>query len=235
MKPQPYQKSAASVQKEQSVKPAIGLDPTEVARRQEKFGANSLSATKSINPFKLFINQFRDVLVVILLISALVSYGVSLIPSSAPEVSAEATHSSQSVEVETDEHDESSEGAREALLIFAIVFAIAVLGFFNEYRAEKTVEALRKLVGAKAVVRRGGKILEVDATELVPGDLVLLEEGVKVPADLRLIKVKNLGINEASLTGESLPVSKNTLVSKAKRALGDQKNMALEEIHRITI
>ncbi len=118
-----------------------------------------------------------------------------------------------------------SEGAQEALLIFAIVIAIAVIGFANEYKAEKTVEALKKLVGSKATVRRDGKVIEIDAIEIVPGDIVILEEGRKVPADIRLVVVRNLQINEASLTGESLPVSKHDDVITKKATLGDQKNM----------
>ena len=123
-------------------------------------------------------------------------------------------------------HSEESEGAKEALLIFAIVLAIAVIGFFNEYKAEKTVEALKKLVGAKASVRRDGKVIEIEASEIVPGDIVLLSEGQKVPADLRLVQVRSLQVNEASLTGESLPVTKHDRLIEDDASLGDQKNMA---------
>jgi Ca2+-transporting ATPase len=118
------------------------------------------------------------------------------------------------------------EGAQEALLIFAIVLAIALIGFFNEYKAEKTVEALKKLVGQKAKVRRDGRIVEVEASLLVPGDIVLLDEGAKVPADVRLVQVRSLQVNEASLTGESLPVVKFEEVIAKNVLIGDQKNMA---------
>ncbi len=100
------------------------------------------------------------------------------------------------------------------------------MDFFNEYKAERTVASLTKLVSYKARVRRGGQVIEIDSTELVPGDIVLLDEGQKVPADIRLISVKNLMVNEASMTGESLPVSKKTFALHDSRALGDQKNMA---------
>ncbi|HIA92129.1 TPA: cation-translocating P-type ATPase [Candidatus Saccharibacteria bacterium] len=121
------------------------------------------------------------------------------------------------------EHE--SEGYTEALLIFAIVIAIAITGFLNEYRAEKTVEALRKLVSQNTKVLREGKVIEIPSSQLVPGDIVLLEEGQKIPADVRLIEAKSLLINEASLTGESEAVKKTTDAIEEDSALGDQKNM----------
>jgi P-type Ca2+ transporter type 2C len=255
----------------------------------DKYGPNQLETAKKINPLMLFLGQFKDVLVIILLIAAVVSWGLGLVgtgeatetliqplPEScelvgpdpdgnAPEecqnlnlvknaentlyaemrcdrVTAEVLATDQfckdPLTVCTSDHvndyrdlcyatatEESSEGGQEALLIFAIVIAIAIIGFANEYKAEKTVEALKKLVGSNALVRRNGKVLEIDATEIVPGDIVMLEEGRKVPADIRLIQVRNLQINESSLTGESLPVSKHSDVIRDEVSLGDQRNM----------
>lgn len=292
-----FQKHSDDVLSEQQVTLEDGLTQNEAKNRLSKFGKNQLQSGKKINPLKLFLGQFKDVLVIILLVAAVVSWGVGLVGSEESTAPAEeqvlrpvpaycefagAGPDSQPPEgcengtwtiteqtlyeemrcervtlefLETDQYcgeplevcdsayseefrdacsavgsthdgDESGEGAREALLIFAIVIAIAIIGFFNEYKAEKTVEALKKLVGQQAKVRRDGQTMEVDASEIVPGDVVLLEEGVKVPADVRLVQVRNLQVNEASLTGESLPVSKHEKLIAEDASLGDQKNMA---------
>lgn len=264
-----YQKDVRKVAQEQNTDVSKGLGEAEVKDRQDRFGLNQLESGKKINPLSLFLGQFKDVLIIILLVAAVVSWGVGLIgkgdsgdTQSSKDLTAVQARideklecgritldyrttdpycgdaalfcSSDSVYVENfkDECsevaklDESSEGGREALLIFAIVIAIALIGFFNEYKAEKTVEALKKLVGAKAKVRRAGEVMEIDANQIVPGDIILLEEGQKVPADARLIELHNLQINEASLTGESLPVTKNTASISKEVSLGDQKNMA---------
>lgn len=121
-------------------------------------------------------------------------------------------------------HSES-EGVTESLLIFGIVLAIAIIGFLNEYKAEKTVEALKKLVGQSAKVRRNGEVVEIEASSLVPGDIIVLEEGAKIPADVRLFNIRSLMVNEASLTGESVPVSKKEEPVSDTAALGDQKCM----------
>lgn len=194
-----FRKTAQEVLKELKVEQNKGLTNNEVAERLKSFGPNMLESGKKINPFKLFLSQFNDVLIIVLLIAAAVSYGVSFL--------------------------EDNGSVTESLLIFGIVLAIAVIGFFNEYKAEKTVEALKKLVGHSARVRREGKELEIPATELVPGDIVIIDEGKKVPADIRLIQVKALQVNEASLTGESLPISKNVHTLEQAGSLGDQKNV----------
>lgn len=223
---QAFLQTTETVLEQQTVSVESGLNQNEILERQADFGPNSLNAKKGINPITLFVNQFKDVLIIILLISAVISWGVSLIHTGTHTSTAEKCIESSVSRCDQAVTEQESEGGQEALLIFAIVFAIAIIGFLNEYRAEKTVEALRQLVGQKAKVRRDGKIEEVDAIELVPGDIVLLEEGAKIPADLRLLTVKNLYVNEASLTGESLPVSKNTLALKSQKPLGDQKCMA---------
>lgn len=195
-----YQSPSDSVLKDLTVTVDDGLSDSEVAKRTKEYGPNQLQSSKPINPLKLFISQFQDALIIVLLIAAGISLALGFI--------------------------EEGGSAKESILIFAIVLAIALVGFFNEYKAEKTVEALRKLVGFKARVRRSGKTIEVDTVELVPGDIVLLEAGQKLPADIRLINVDQLQINEASLTGESLPVNKNASAVDREVPLGDQKCMA---------
>ncbi len=196
---QSYKLSPEETLKKQAVAVDSGLSKEEVANRLQKFGRNELHAGKKVNPLALFLGQFKDALVIVLIIAASVSFGLAFI--------------------------EENGSIKESLLIISIVVAIALVGFFNEYKAEKTVEALKKLVGFKARVRRGGEVMEVNATELVPGDVVLLEAGQKVPADIRLVDVSDLACNEASLTGESLPVNKNTDTVKDEVSLGDQKCM----------
>ncbi len=179
--------------------PTTGLSSDEIQKRISKYGSNELRASKGINPFTLFINQFKDALIIILIVAAAVSLGVSFL--------------------------EENGSYKESLLIFGIVIAIALVGFFNEYKAERTVEALKKLVGYKARVRRDGKVMEIESHEVVPGDIVLLEAGQKVPADIRLLEINDLDVNESSLTGESLQVRKSLSIISQTASLGDQKNM----------
>lgn len=178
---------------------AVGLSGDVAKKRLDQYGSNQLTVAKGVSPLQIFLSQFKDVLIIILLIAATISLGLSLL--------------------------EHGRVGTESLLIYAIVIAIALVGFFNEYRAEKTVASLKKMLAFSAKVKRGGHVIKVDAKDLVPGDILLLEEGQKVPADARLIKVDDLHIDEASLTGESQPVSKSLEPIKGAAALGDQKNM----------
>ncbi len=197
-----------------------GLSSQKAQQQLKKVGLNQLQTIQPISPVKLFLKQFKDVLIIILLFAALVSWGIGWLGEHQSQPSTNSANISQTAE----EHS-SSEGAQEALLIFMIVIAIAVIGFFNEYKAEKTVQALHKLISQKVVVRRSGRKLKVDSTEIVPGDILLLEEGQKIPADARLLTARDFSVNEASLTGESLPVNKNTKLITKDVGLGDQKNM----------
>ncbi len=110
-------------------------------------------------------------------------------------------------------------------VILAILIANSIIGFVQEYNAEKAIEALKKLASLKAVVIRDGEQQEIDAKELVPGDLVLLSAGEKVPADARLVSLNNLQVQEAALTGESVPVEKEIAYYNKKLEIGDRKNM----------
>lgn len=194
-----YNQTIETVASAFGVSPEVGLSKTQAANHLEQFGPNRLPEAKKVSPLALFLSQFKDVLIIVLIIAATVSLGVSFI-----------------------EHEGSP---TEALLIYAIVIAIAVVGFLNEYKAEKTVEALKKLMSSTTRVRRDGQIMEVPSDQIVPGDIVILDEGKKVPADIRLSMANHLKVNEASLTGESLPVGKQTYLLKGELALGDQTNM----------
>lgn len=176
-----------------------GLSTSEVNHRLKQYGRNQLRAAKGTNVISLFFSQFKDALIIILIVAAAVSLGVSFL--------------------------EADGSSKEALLIFGIVIAIALVGFFNEYKAERTVDALKQLVAFNARVRRDGKLIEVESADIVPGDILVFEAGQKVPADIRLIEVNDLDVNEASLTGESVPVRKKTVALSANVSLGDQKNM----------
>lgn len=176
-----------------------GLSPEKALRRLETYGKNQLETTKPTSPLQILIGQFKDVLIIVLLVAASVSLGLSIY--------------------------ETGTAGTESLLIYGIVAAIALVGFFNEYRAEKTVASLMQMLAFTAKVRRGGEVIEIDATEVVPGDVILLEEGQKVPADARLLHTEELRVTEASLTGESTAVTKKTAVITKQVTLGDQLNM----------
>ncbi len=178
-----------------------GLSKGEAAERLAKVGPNELVQTTRVSPIRIFLEQFTDALVIILIIAALISgyLGIS--------------------------RGESTE-LWDAILIAIIVILNSVLGFIQEFRAEKSLQALKALAAPKAHVIREGEPLALASREIVPGDVVLLAAGDKVPADLRLFEAASLRTNEASLTGESTPVSKTTSALPADAFLGDRKNMA---------
>lgn len=173
-----------------------GLTSGRVSQLREKHGRNQLREAKKKTLLIRFLEQFKNVLIYILLIAAAVSAIVG-------EIS-------------------------DAVIIAAIVILNAVIGVIQESRAEQALEALKKMSSPKAVVRRDGNSREIEAGEIVPGDVVILEAGRIVPCDLRLIESANLLIEESALTGESVPVEKDgSVVLESKGvALGDQKNMA---------
>lgn len=154
-----------------------GLSEEEAKRRLARFGYNELEPEKKISPFSIFLRQFKNVLVIILLVATVMSLALG-----------------ETV---------------DATVILAIVVAIALLGFFQEYRAERSLEALKKMAALTATVIREGLQSEIPARMVVPGDLVVLSVGDKVPADARLIEAFNLKADEAALTGESVPSDKS--------------------------
>lgn len=178
-----------------------GLSTEEANERLKKFGLNKLSEKGKISPLKLFIDQFKNMLILILIVAATLTYAIYFFGGR--------------------ENSDLIEGS----LILAIVVMIALLGFIQEYRAERAIEALKKLLAFRAKVIREKKEKEIDTIGLVPGDVVILEEGEKVPADIRLIQVANLQTNEASLTGESTPIIKTADILSGNLEVADQRNM----------
>ncbi len=184
-----------------------GLNQEEVKVRQENYGPNKLEEKDKDSPLKIFLGQFKDPMVIILAVAALVSLAMGIF------------------EVVKDGRNYSFSDAAEVIIIFAVVFLNAIIGTVQECKAEKALEALKKLSSPTATVRRAGKLLEVKATELVPGDIVILEEGRSVPADLRLIESHALKSDESSLTGESLPIEKDAnLLLSEEVGVGDRLN-----------
>jgi Ca2+-transporting ATPase len=170
-----------------------GLTSQEAQSRLQTYGLNELKKEKGKSPIKLFLGQFTDVLMVILIIATALSLLIG-----------------ETV---------------DAVIILVIVFASAILGFTQEFRSEKAVEALKKMTAPTALVIRDGKELRIPATELVPGDVYLLYTGDKIPADARLIEANNLKIEEAALTGESTAVDKATEPLAENAQLNDRRNM----------
>jgi Ca2+-transporting ATPase len=177
-----------------------GLSQEEAQQRLTTYGLNELKKEKGRSPIKLFLSQFTDILMIILLIAMFLSLGLGLYENSMDEI-------------------------YSSIIIFAIVMASAALGFTQEYRSEKAVEALKKMAAPTALALRNGKETKIPATQLVPGDIILLYTGDKVPADSRLIEAHNLKLDEASLTGESAPVDKITDALSTETQLNDRHNM----------
>jgi len=171
-----------------------GLTQEEAQKRLVQYGENKLEEKKPVTPWQIFFNQFKSVLIAILLIATIASFAIG-----------EVT---------------------DAFTILAIVILNAILGFTQEFKAEKALEALKKMLALQAKVIRAGVPVSIDTHFIVPGDIVVLEIGEKVPADLYLLKVESLQIDESVLTGESVPVSKETGVLPQDTSLAEQKNMA---------
>ncbi len=184
---------AAQVLKELNTDPHQGLTEDDVKKRIEKYGYNELKKEEGVSPFTLFVNQFKNILIIILLIATALSAVVG----------------------ET----------FDAALILVIVVFCAVLGFIQEYRAERALEALKKMLSPAITVLRGGKEEEVPSKELVPGDILLLEAGDKIPTDARLVENHSLRCDEAPLTGESAPVGKDIKPLPENVRVNDKKNM----------
>ncbi|MDP2279178.1 MAG: HAD-IC family P-type ATPase, partial [Nitrospirota bacterium] len=171
----------------------LGLAEDEVKKRIEKYGYNELKKEERISPFTIFINQFKNILIIILLAAIALSALVGEVV--------------------------------DAAIIGVIVIFCAVLGFVQEYRAERALEALKKMLSSTITVLRGGKEEEIPSKELVPGDILLLEAGDKIPADARLVENHSLRCDEAPLTGESVPVGKDIKPMPQDVRVSDRKNM----------
>ena len=170
-----------------------GLSGEEAARRLQEYGPNELVAEKRISPLEILVSQFKDILIVILMIATAISALIGEII--------------------------------DAIVILVIIVACAVLGFVQEYRAERALEALKKMLAPTITALRDGKDVEIQSKDIVPGDIILLEAGDKLPADARLIDITNLQVDEAPLTGESIPVVKTLDVLPESTYVADRKNL----------
>lgn len=195
-----HSSSVEEVSKKLKTNINIGLSEEEAQKRFERYGPNNLKEKKKESIFVKFIKQFNDFMIITLIIAAIISAVVSKLNG------------------ETDYID--------SIIIVAIVIFNAIMGLVQEQKAEKSLEALKKMSAPNAKVRRNGRVQEIDATMVVPGDIVILEAGNYVPADCRLINSYNLKIEESALTGETIPSLKDSSkILKENTAMGDLCNM----------
>jgi Ca2+-transporting ATPase len=189
-----YQKTAEETLQALSSDPAGGLSWDEGRKRQEQFGLNELAEGNKVSPITLFLNQFKDFMVLVLMGATLVSglLGEYL----------------------------------DAITIIAIILMNGILGFIQEFRAERSLRALKELSAPNAKVIRGGELQVMPAREIVQGDIVLLESGDRIPADIRFLQTNSVYVEESALTGESVPVAKSVdALPGDDISLGDQRNL----------
>jgi Ca2+-transporting ATPase len=198
----PYQQDAAAVVESLASDTADGLTDDEAQQRLARYGPNELQAQAPARWWQRLLEQFQDTLVIILLVATVISF----------------------VEWWLQDPRETPL-PYEGIVILAIVILNALLGFVQESRAEQAVQALKSLAAPESTVLRGGQRRRVPARDLVPGDIVLVESGDRMPADARVLEAANLKVDEAALTGESLPVSKRTERIDGEAGLGDRLNM----------
>jgi P-type Ca2+ transporter type 2C len=171
-----------------------GLGTDEASRRLERYGPNELEERGLRSPLSVFLGQFTEIMVIVLIVAAAISFTIGK--------------------------------TTDAIMILIIVVLNAFLGFTQEYRAERAMAALKQLSVPTVRVRRDGQVREIEATRLVPGDIILLEAGARVPVDARVIESVNLRAEEAALTGESVPVDKvERAIEGDNVPLGDRRNM----------
>jgi Ca2+-transporting ATPase len=184
-----------------------GITESEAKERLETYGKNQLIKEKRKTPWQIFLSQFQDFLVYLLFFAIAVSISIGIWEASKPGAtfwSSEYT---------------------DAIVIATILVINAILGFYQEYQAEKSMESLKKLAPHFARVRRNDKVLQIDVDDVVPGDIVLFEEGDKFPADVRIFKKYSLYVDEAILTGESEPVEKKLDIVEEREILADRTNL----------
>ena len=194
-----FSKSVDEVKKELLTDIEKGLTDEQISKQREKFGKNELKAQKKKSLFVKFLEQFKDFMIIVLIIAAIISGVVGYM---------------------------QGEGITDSIIILIVVIVNAIIGVAQEAKAEKSLEALQKLSSHSAKVMRNGILTVVPSKELVPGDIVILDTGDFVPADLRIIEAANLKSQESSLTGESVPVEKYSEVIKDEKVgIGDRVNM----------
>ncbi len=188
-----FQKSIEELKKEFNVDIHVGLTNAEAEIRKNKYGENSLKSVEKISLFKMFFNQFKDFMVIILIIASIISASLGEIT--------------------------------DTVIILIVVVLNAILGVIQENKAEKSLEALKNLSSPIAKVIRDGNKMEIKSKDIVPGDIAVIEAGDIVAADGVLFENANLMIEEAALTGESVPVEKTTIIPQGENIpLGDRKN-----------
>jgi len=188
-----HAREAAEVVKQLETDLRKGLSSTEAARRLGQYGTNELRKEEGVSPWSLFFGQFKNMLIIILLVAIALSALVGEV--------------------------------MDAAIIAVIVLFVAALGFLQEYRAERAIEALKEMLSPTITVLRGGREEEVPSKDLVPGDLMLLEAGDRIPADARIVEGHSLRCDEAPLTGESAPVGKYKDVLPEATQVNDRRNM----------
>ena len=194
-----YQKEVEEVKKELSTNLEKGLTSKQVEEKQETIGFNELKAKKKKSLLVKFLEQFKDFMIIVLIIAAIVSGIIGVL---------------------------QGEGITDTIIILIVVIVNAIIGVAQENKAEKSLEALQKLSAHASKVIRDGKLCVVQSRELVPGDIVVLDTGDYVPADLRIIEAVNLKSQESALTGESVPVEKTIdKIEKEDVGVGDRTNM----------
>jgi Ca2+-transporting ATPase len=177
-----------------------GLTNSEAESRLKEYGTNELATTKKASPVLLFLNQFRDLLVIILIAAGLITAFIGILEND------------QSVII-------------EIIAIAVVIFLNAGLGFYQEYSAEKAIEALQSLAKSEVIVLRNDEKVRLKAEYLIPGDIVFLEAGNVVPADIRVIKSYEISVSEAILTGESLPIRKVDKTLPEDTPLAERENI----------
>ena len=194
-----FNKSVKETAKELKTDVQNGLSQDEVNKRYEKYGRNELKAKQKKSLLVKFLEQFKDFMIIVLIIAAVVSGIVGI---------------------------QQGEGITDTIIILIVVVVNAIIGVAQENKAEKSLEALQKLSSHVAKVMRAGKLQVVQSADLVPGDIVVLDTGDFIPADLRIVEAVNLKSQESALTGESVPVDKiSDTIEDESVGIGDRKNM----------
>ena len=197
-------KQAAYTQTEEQVLSSVqstkeGLTSAQAKERLEKYGPNALQAGEKTTVLQKFINQFKDFMIIVLLAAAVISFFAH----------------------------EGAPDPTDAIVILAVVILNAIVGVIQESKAEEAIEALQKMASPVATVLRDGEPVHVKGEDIVVGDIVILEAGDVVPADMRLLEVNTIKIEEAALTGESVPVEKDLVIPEGEDVgIGDRSNMA---------
>ena len=190
-----------------------GLTSQEAQERLKKYGYNELVAKKRKSALSMFLGEFKDIFILLLIAATIFSAIIGY------------------YDVVTGAAEGFMEAMADSIIIGAIVILVAITGFVQEYRAEKAIEAMKKLTAPKARVIRDGEEVIIPAKEIVPGDILALESGDQIPADARIIEAIELKTSEAILTGESAPVNKDVAPVKEEAAISERRNTLFTATH----